>query len=807
MASYESTQIDFVLNQLRSVKDIPAELSAIFREEADDHLHQIYESLSRLGQSSNDQEIVATIRRSAHTLKGAAGAVGMEAVTRLSHRMEDLLDQMADVTEPVSDNRRQLLLQTTDLLQDLVAGEIIENESLPYRIQNVYQQFDSEIGAVTENAENLFDPTSSAIPPVASNEATESEADSPTELAARAPITESQFIRVPLQRLDELVGTVGEMIVNRSAMSQRLSEVHARVASTFSILERMQLTSFELQSNHNLELFQPHVADTNTGFEGNSMSGLSGGVSDRDSDFQLLAQMLSEGCNDIELISREMRNLKTEIEGLLRRQDRFNREAQTALSRIRMVPISSIVSKLQRTTRTVSGKLKKSIELVVKGDHTELDKTVVDQMIAPLQHLIRNAIDHGIESPGDREAIGKPKHSQLVLEALYQGTQVTLRLSDDGRGINFDRLRAKAIEFGKLLPGEAQTHDEKCRLLFLPGITTAKNLTDVSGRGVGMDIVREAVERLNGNIRVQSEMGKGTTFTIQLPISVGVTQVLMVEAANHKFAIPMQAIDKITRLNISSIHESGNKTTVQIDGETMELRDLANHLELPTRRYINPTEAPLTVVLQGGADRSAVIVESISGSEEVVVKSLGSHLQQIPGLLGATIEGDGTVVPILDPMDIVGRASDLGFAEGLAHESKRCQEPQQVFMAMVIDDSLSIRRATENLLQSAGWNVVLAKDGLDAIEKLDELETQPSIFLCDMEMPRMDGIELVRRLRKNPEFKKTPFVMITSRSAETHSAMALEAGVSHYLVKPYNDDDLLDLINELVQIAHETIEA
>lgn len=807
MASHESTQIELVLNQLRSVKQIPAELSAIFREEADDHLHQIYESLSLLGQSSSDQEIVATIRRSAHTLKGAAGAVGMEAVTRLSHRMEDLLDQMAELTNPVPDNHRQLLLETTDLLQDLVAGEPTENESLPQRIQNVYQRFDAEIDSAPESTGNQINETARPNPSTKWEGATHPKIDSQTQLTPRIPGSESQFIRVPLQRLDELVGTVGEMIVNRSVMSQRLSEVHARIASTFSILERMQLTSFELQSNHNLELFQPYLPDTTDGSGSATMLQSSVGFSDRDSDFQLLAQILSEGCNDVELISREMRNLKTEIEGLLRRQDRFNREAQAALLRIRMVPVSSIVSKLQRTVRTVSGKLNKPIELVVKGDHTELDKTVVDQMIAPLQHLIRNAMDHGIESSGDRAAIGKPAQSQLVLEALYQGTQVTLRLSDDGRGINFDRLRAKAIELGKLLPGEALTHDEKCRLLFLPGITTAKNLTDVSGRGVGMDIVREAVERLNGTIRVQSEMGKGTTFTIQLPISVGVTQVLMVEAANHRFAIPMQAIDKITRLDISSINESGKKTMIQLDGETMELRDLANHLELPMRRYTNPAEAPLTLVLQGGADRSAVIVESILGSEEVVVKSLGSHLQHIPGLLGATIEGDGTIVPILDPMDIVGRSSSLQINHGLLHESEPAKDPQQVYMAMVIDDSLSIRRATANLLQTAGWKVVMAKDGLDALEKLDELETQPDIFLCDMEMPRMDGIELVKRLRKHPEFKKTPFVMITSRSAETHSAMALAAGVSNYLVKPYNDDYLMELINELVQIAHETVGA
>ena len=801
MVSGKANNSPTVLQQLQAAKNIPVELKQIFQEEAEEHLLYIYESLDSLKQSPRNKEAVSQIRRSAHTLKGAAGAVGMEAITRLSHRMEDLLDHVTEQPRGIDSDNRHLLLETADLLQDLTAHDVGDMQAISARLHNTYTRYELQLG--------------SAPNAIATPSAAESWKASEPNLHAANTIPEvrespkeshqdEQFLRVPLKRLDQLVGTIGEMIVNRSVMNQRLADVHARIASTFSILERMQLASFELQTNHNLEAAD-FLNDERAGALGeNSLASNGLGTLDQDSDFYLLAKMLNEGCNDVEFITREMRKLKMELESLLRRQDRFNREAQTSLLRIRMVPLSNVVSKLQRTVRAVSSNLDKRIELVVKGDHTELDKTVMDQMIAPLQHLIRNAMDHGIESPTERERLGKPLEAQLHLEALYQGTQVTLKLSDDGRGINFDRLREKAIESGKIGPHDATTYEEKCRLLFLPGITTAANLTDVSGRGVGMDIVREAVVRLNGNIRVQSEINRGTTFTIQLPISVGVTQVLMVEAANRKFAIPRQAIGKITRLDFSAVSRSGRKSLVQVDNQMMELRDLANHLELPSRLYTNPDEAPLILIIQAGADQIAMIVESIEGCEEVVVKSLGSHLRQIPGLMGATIEGDGTVVPILDPMDIVGRdSSDITEVADAA----RSGNPLRVSTAMVIDDSISVRRATTHLLQTAGWDIVTAKNGIDALEKLDEMETPPDIFLCDMEMPRMDGIELVKRLRKQPEFQSTPFVMITSRSADSHSALAFDAGVSNYLVKPYHDEQLLELVNELVQIAWETVDA
>ncbi len=787
MVSGKANNPPTVLQQLQAAKNIPVELKQIFQEEAEEQLLYIYESLDSLKQSPRNKEAVSQVRRSAHTLKGAAGAVGMEAITRLSHRMEDLLDHVAEQPRGINSDHRHLLLETADLLQDLTAHDVGDMEAISARLQNTYTRYEMQLGSATGA---IATPSAAASWKVS---------ESPRESQQ-----DEQFLRVPLKRLDQLVGTIGEMIVNRSVMNQRLADVHARIASTFSILERMQLASFELQSNHNLEAAD-FLNDELAGPLGeNSLASTELGTLDQDSDFYLLAQMLNEGCNDVEFITREMRKLKMELESLLRRQDRFNREAQTSLLRIRMVPLSNVVSKLQRTVRAVSSKLDKRIELVVKGDHTELDKTVMDQMIAPLQHLIRNAMDHGIESPTERERLGKPLESQLHLEALYQGTQVTLKLSDDGRGINFDRLREKAIESGKIGLHDATTYEEKCRLLFLPGITTAANLTDVSGRGVGLDIVREAVVRLNGNIRVQSEINRGTTFTIQLPISVGVTQVLMVETADRKFAIPRQAIGKITRLDVSAVIRSGQKSLVQVDNQMMELRDLANHLELPSRLYTNPDEAPLILIIQAGADQIAVIVESIEGCEEVVVKSLGSHLRQIPGLMGATIEGDGTVVPILDPMDIVGR--DSGDITEVA-DATRQGNPLRVPTAMVIDDSISVRRATTHLLQTAGWDIVTAKNGVDALEKLDEMETPPDIFLCDMEMPRMDGIELVKRLRKQPEFQSTPFVMITSRSADSHSALAFDAGVSNYLVKPYHDEQLLKLVNELVQIAWETVDA
>jgi chemosensory pili system protein ChpA (sensor histidine kinase/response regulator) len=828
MASRDTHDLNEATRQLQAGISVPAELLEIFTEESEEHLRIIYEGLDRLGEDPPRQEALAETRRSAHTLKGAAGAVGLEAAMRLAHRMEDLLDQLSEARRGPDARELQLLLSAADLLQDLTTRDL-DVESTAQRLVQVYAGFSELLEATADTGAQA----STGSTTDSDHRPAVTEDSQAASSAGQLPVTQppaqwqgqercsksrpaepaSRFLRVPLRRLDELVSTIGEMMVNRSAMHQRLTRLESRIEEIFSTIQRTQATSFELQNRHHLESARL-VSSTATG-SGDYPQGHGQHLDtlefDRYTDFHLLAQVLAEGNSDTEIVATELRSLKSDLENLLCRQDRLNRDAQNSLMHIRMVPLSGIVSKLQRTTRTVSSRLNKDIRLVIRGDHTELDKTVLDEIVDPLQHLLRNAMDHGVETPAERTAAGKPATAEICLEAVYQGTHVTLRLSDDGRGIDVARVRQKAIANGLVNEQDELTPEQIFRLIFLPGFSTTSQLSDVSGRGVGMDVVRDAITRLNGTIRVESQPGQGTAFTIQLPTTVGVTQALMAESAGSLFAIPLQSVRRILRLDPATVVEKDNRRLLQLGQQTLELRDLGTHLRLPDRHHDNHAGSgqagePPVLILRSGDEEAALLVDSVHGGHDVVVKDLGDHLRQVPGLIGAFVRGDGTPVPILDPAELV-RCNQPALPPPQPCAVVSRGSSVRVSTAMVIDDSISVRRVTSSLLQTAGWDVVTARDGVDALEKLQDLEVPPDVFLCDMEMPRMDGIELVKRLRKQSEFAATPIVMVTSRASEKHRNLARDAGASDYVIKPYNNEQLLELIDELVQTARETIDA
>ncbi len=803
----ETQNLEEIKNQLQQSGNVQVELLEIFNEEAEEHLRIMYDGLNQ-AKVNSDNQAIEEVRRSAHTLKGAAGAVGLTCVTRLAHRMEDLLDSLVEIGEPASAQQVKLLLTTTDMVQELTTQEIHNVDEMAELVAAIYAGYDDQLGSETvllqDDSENAMAQDKATAKESEDADKEESEAEEERRLAKRRlgerrenPKAKQRFLRVSMRKLDDLVGLVGEMIVNRSTMDRRLQELETRIEEVMGTVERVRTSSTDLEASHRIH----NARRKSSNFTG-QLSGVDIAEIDRYSEFHLLAHLLAEGNSDVDIIASELGKLKQEMDSLTRKQDRLNRSAQINLMQIRMVPLKTIVSRLDRTIRSVSNKLGKNVELSVTGDETQLDKTVLDQIVDPLQHLIRNSIDHGIESAEQRSKSGKPALANVRLEAVHMGNQVTLRLSDDGQGLDQDRIREKAIQNELIQSTDELSREELFALIFLPGFSTADSLTEVSGRGVGMDVVREAIIRMNGSIRVTSEPGQGTCFTIQLPTSVGVTSALMVKSGRQMFAIPMQAIAKIRRLILEDIKQVNEKLFVVIDEKELALRELASHLQLEANpNLMSPDSPPPVLILQIGDEEIAMIVDSVVGGEEIVIKNLGEHLRNVPGLLGATVMGDGTIVPILDPVDLV---SSMAMVQPANSDIDRRREIQ-VSMAMVIDDSISVRRATSGLLQNAGWDVVTANDGLDALEKLEDMECLPDIFLCDMEMPRMDGIELIKRLRRQDEFQGIPMVMITSRASEKHRHMAFEAGVTEYVVKPYDRDFLLHLVDELVQAQRETV--
>ena len=845
--SIDSTYLELALEQLNASIDVSPEIQAIFSEEAQDLLRAIYRGLDLLKQNLSDHSALADVRRSSHTLKGAAGAVGIESITRLAHRMEDLLDALSEQHQSVTISQLETMLLTADRIQDLSSGplEIVETAE---SMASIYSRYDAEMSAfksaiatdvvpnvsvvaskadehdncLTENASNGLTLGNSEVSDHIANAGAFKAKSEPLATPVDSKSSNSgQYLRVPLERIDSLVALIGEMVINRAAINQRMVDFANRIQDMQLAVNRFRAIAQDMEKSFCFEAMHPRDHRTISGgrvpkkdghrtnriaaFTRPELHGLMHSAAhlgldslefDRYSQLHLLARSVAEATNDIAVITNEFRNVYGDIDSLVERQQRHNRDAQDGLMQIRMLPISSIVSRLERTVRTVSNKLGKHVDLVVIGENTELDKTVLEEITDPLLHLMRNALDHGIETSEERAAAGKSARASLTLETLNQGTQVTLRVSDDGRGLDVTKIRSKAIEQGLIEDHVVPTDEEIHDLIFLPGFSTAENLTDISGRGVGMDVVREAVQRLKGTIRVESSPGKGASFTIHLPMSLSVTRALIVSSGPHIFAIPMQSVEQITRMDMVTTNKFGTQTFVKRDEKLVRLRSLAQHLDLRSEATKVDTSAPQPVLfIRSGDNEVAVTVDSVRGGQDIVVKSLGDHLRTVPGYLGATLAGDGTVIPILDPSDLCGEKVAKRSAQSLKGNETNARRRRT---AMVIDDSLSVRRVATNLLRSHGWDVIDAKDGVDALEKLGSHDTPPDIFLCDMEMPRMDGLELIERLRGMSEFASTPIVMVTSRSSEKHRRLAADAGANEHVVKPFKDDQLLALIDRMV---------
>jgi chemosensory pili system protein ChpA (sensor histidine kinase/response regulator) len=504
-------------------------------------------------------------------------------------------------------------------------------------------------------------------------------------------------------------------------------------------------------------------------------------------------------------VGTELKTLTGDFDALLTRQSRLSREAQDRLTRVRMVPLASIAERVKRTVRMVADQTGKNIQLTLQGEQVELDKNVLEELAEPLMHLLRNAADHGIESPEERAALGKSAEANVCIRAFPQGTHVILEIADDGRGIDPAKIRAKGLELGMISAEVADALDEDGihQLIFEPGFSTAKELTEVSGRGVGMDIVREKLRQLKGTISIASTVGEGTVFTIRLPMTQAITRALLVRVEKQIFAVPMQSVVQILRVNPNAVDKIGGEPVIQVAGETHPLHRMANRLGIPSATGWGTGELTTmlpVVILGSGKSKVGFQIDGILGARDIVVKTLGTHLGNVKGLLGATLLGDGTVVPILDPTTLVGDKEEQTAQAACARASRNGNRAQQdrPLTVLVADDSVSVRRVMTNLIKSVGWTPVDAKDGRDALEVLHGLLVPPDAFLLDIEMPRMDGYELLSFLRSQDAYRHTPVIMVTARAGEKHRTKALDLGATGYLVRPYQDDALIKLIRELV---------
>jgi len=646
------------------------------------------------------------------------------------------------------------------------------------------------------------------------------------------------IVRVSLEKLDDLVKIMSGLVVSRSVFEQRLAELEQQIGELHNSTRRLNFATGKIETDFEADMLnvqspkskvQSHWSVSDSQSPNNPQSAIRNPQSfdslelDRYTEFHQTMRELVETTGDTSAINAELDILKGNLETLFENQRRLIEEMQDKLLRLRMVSFGSLGVRLKRTVRVTADEEGKSAELHVEGENLEIDTQILDALIEPLLHLLRNAVAHGIESPETRRLLGKPETGQIKVRARDEGTHFILTVTDDGRGISAAALKARAIQHGILSEAEADamSEQEAFALIFHAGLTTAEEISQVSGRGVGMNIVKAAVSRQRGSILIDSESYKGTTFTVRLPLALVVTRALLVKTGNQTYAFPLQLVKHISRLAVADELWSGadnqnqaaanNAQPMTGEDQTPKIKDpessifyLNDLLGLPPDTAAAKNENTPLLLLKTSEIAVGLIVDEIVKSEEIVIKSLGNPLRDLPELLGAAILGDGSVVPVLDLMHLLKfkvqspKSKVQSQEESVADEDQspktKVQRPLNI---LIVDDSPSVRHLTSNIVKNAGWTAIVAKDGLEALDVLQDLRELPDVILSDVEMPRMNGYELLASLKKQTNLQAIPVVMITSRANQKHRQKAVDLGASEYLTKPFDDAKLIEIIKDL----------
>lgn len=601
----------------------------------------------------------------------------------------------------------------------------------------------------------------------------------PTREAARE---RTEFARVDSRLLEDMLNAAGEISIYHGRLSQQVSSIDFHLAELTQTVTRLREQLRQLEIETEAQILHGHEGER--GREDFDPLEL-----DRYSKIQQLSRALAESSNDVDSLKGLLGAVTSEADTLLTQQARVTAELQNGLMRTRMVPFERHVARLSRLVRQTAQETGKQAELAVEGASGELDRQVLEKMLPPLEHMMRNAVVHGVESPEARQANGKPPAGQITIRLHREGSEMVMDIADDGAGLNVDAIRTKGVERDLIGQSDRISDEAVMDLILEPGFSTAQSLTQAAGRGVGMDVVANEVKRLGGSLRITSMPGQGTNFTIRLPFTLAITQALIVRSGEEVFALPLPTVEGVTRVQRTEIEQRLTQETPAFDyGEhTYRLRHLGPLVGGAQGRLAEDEQAAIPVIMiRAGQYSTALLVDEMLTSREIVVKAVGPQISGITGVSGATILGDGRVVLILDLPSLVRQQQPV--AEVQAVEPEQSADP----LILVVDDSITVRRVTERFLKRNGYEVLTARDGLDAVSVIQE--HQPDVILLDIEMPRMDGFEFATHVRNDARFAETPIIMITSRSGEKHRARAIEIGVNDYLGKPYQDHQLLDAI-------------
>jgi chemosensory pili system protein ChpA (sensor histidine kinase/response regulator) len=728
--------------------DIDEQLLPIFLEEARELLPLIGSDLREWKASPGDRKISQSLMRALHTLKGSARMAGVIRLGELTHLMESRIEAVVDAGRVPAELFEDLELKMDRLSLDL---ERLRERQAVAASPPAESIADSQV-------EVRHDAVSQAEPPL------------PRPAA---------LLRVNADTLDHLINASGEVTIARSRIEAELRTVKQSLADLNESISRLrgQLREVEIQADSQLQSRASLPDERNRDFDPLEF--------DRYTRLQELTRLMGESLHDATSIQQDLLANLGETESALLQQARINRNVQQELMRMRAVPFSTLNERLYRIVRQVARDLDKKAELEIEGSQVELDRGVLEKIGAPLEHMLRNALAHGLEAPRARMAAGKPETGRIALTLRQESNEIALVMSDDGAGLDLDTLRGKALDKGILQGGREVTEAELVQLVFA-GLSTADEVTELSGRGVGMDVVRSEISALGGRIDVATVRGKGTTFTIYLPLTLAVTQAVLVRADHHVLAISSAMVEQVLRLKPDDM--AGLQETKVVESQNRSYPLFSLHHLLGGTDGVSVQNYNSVLLLRSGVQRIGLHVDELIGNQEIVVKNIGPQLSRVPGVAGATVLGDGRIALIVNPVQLAQRSAPAQPAAPAVAVGAPTGP-----VIMVVDDSLTVRKITSRLLEHEGYRVVTAKDGVDALEQMREV--LPDVMLVDIEMPRMDGFDLTRIVRRDPRTQAIPIIIISSRTADKHRSHAAQIGANAFLGKPYQESDLLDYVS------------
>ena len=763
---------------------IDPDLFPIFEEEAVELLPTLGAAMRQWAQQPQDLAPRSTVLRALHTLKGSARLAGAMRLGEMAHRLESAMEAL-DAQTATSVEVDPLLEQVDALQANFDRLRLVGADAAEPLV------VDAGAGSGTARTP---EPAVPGVPAAARPQGT------PVRSQAQ------QTVRVRSQLLDRLINEAGEVLIARSRLDARMTVVHNALADLGGNLERLrqQLRDLEVQAESQMQSRKAYSRDAGGDFDPLEF--------DRFTRVQELTRMMAESVNDVATLQRHLQREVTGAEDDLVAQGRQARELQRGLLHTRMVEFDSVAERLYAVVRNAAKETGKQVKLDIHGGTIEVDRGVLERMAPAFEHLLRNCVDHGIEAPQDRTAAGKPAQGTIAVQVQQEGNDVAVAFRDDGFGLHVDRIRAKALEQGLVQADEEVDGARAAELIFMPGFSTATTVTGLSGRGIGMDVLRSEVQSLGGRIETTTTLGQGSCFRMVLPLTTAVTQVLMVRVGEFSVGVPANLVETVRRLQTDEMDEAYRSGSLR-DGSVSLPFYWAGAVWQQSARSTEEAVARTrpVLMLRSAAQRIALHVDEVLGNQEVVIKHLGPQMARLPGLTGMSVLPSGAVVLIYNPVALtsvyadriraLGAQGQGGLGEAGAAGAQGPADllpllggggPSQVPLVMVVDDSITVRRVTQRLLQREGYRVVMAADGVQALEKLEgEL---PCVVLSDIEMPRMDGFDLARQIRADERLKALPLVMITSRIADKHREHALSLGANHYLGKPYRDEELMHLV-------------